>query len=112
MLRWRSDEALKIYARINDVEYADQLAKASQATVSGVRTTTLREEMLRQGLVDGQQHAALYGAWLQQAARTNVATALAGQIPVHSSDDLVRNLVGANRQLAALDSSPDDLADE
>ena len=58
MLRWRSDEALKIYARINDSDYADLLAKASQAHVSSIRTTTLREEVLRQGLVDGQQHAA------------------------------------------------------
>ena len=111
MLRWRSDEALKIYARINDVEYADQLAKASQANISSVRTTTLREEMLRQGLVEGQQHAAFYGAWLQQAARSNVTTALAQQIPVHSSDDLVRDLVGANSRLAALAGHPDDLAD-
>ena len=31
MLRWRSDEALKIYARINDYKYADRLTKASQA---------------------------------------------------------------------------------
>eukprot|EP00966_Prymnesium_polylepis_P174228 4031342-Prymnesium_polylepis.1 len=71
MLRWRSDEALKIYARINDAEYADQLAKASQENISSVRTTTLREEMLRQGLVEGQQHAAFYGVWLHQAARSN-----------------------------------------
>ena len=34
MLRWRSDEALKIYARINDFKYADWLTKASQAKVS------------------------------------------------------------------------------
>eukprot|EP00966_Prymnesium_polylepis_P273059 6308008-Prymnesium_polylepis.1 len=63
--------------------------------------------MLRQGLVDGQQHAAFYGAWLalQQAARSNVTADLAAQIPVHSSDDLV----GANRQLAALAGHPDDL---
>eukprot|EP00966_Prymnesium_polylepis_P181904 4213928-Prymnesium_polylepis.1 len=109
MLRWRSDEALKIYARINDSEYADLLAKASQATVSSVRTTTLREEMQRQGLVDGQQHAAFYGAWLQQAARTNVTADLAAQIPVHSSDALVGDLVkakGWRRSPAAPTTSP------
>ena len=111
MLRWRSDEALKIYARINDSDYADLLAKASQVHVSSIRTTTLREEMLRQGLVDGQQHAAFYGAWLQQAARSSVTADLASQIPVHSSDDLVRDLVGANRQLAALAGHPDDLVE-
>ena len=31
MLRWRSEEALKIYARIYDSKYADWLAMASQA---------------------------------------------------------------------------------
>ena len=36
---------------------------------------------------------------------------LASQIPVHSSDDLVRDLVGANRQLPALAGHPDDLVE-
>ena len=40
MLRWRSDDALKIYARINDDKYADELEKAACARVSSVRTTT------------------------------------------------------------------------
>ena len=40
-----------------------------------------------------------------------MTTDLAQQIPVHSSDDLVRDLVGANSKLAALAGHPDDLAD-
>ena len=40
LLRWRSDEALKIYARINDATYAGWLSAAGQSMVSSVRTTT------------------------------------------------------------------------
>lgn len=66
MLRWRSDDALKIYARINDYKYSDWLEKAGLATVSSVRTTTgaLRAAALAQGEThpghteDGAAHAA------------------------------------------------------
>ena len=58
MLRWRSDEALKIYARINDSTYADHLAQASQATVSSVRTSSLAQMMRESGTAPGQQHTA------------------------------------------------------
>ena len=40
MLRWRSDDALRIYARINDYKYSEWLDRAAVATVSSVRTTT------------------------------------------------------------------------
>ena len=40
MLRWRSEDALRIYARINDFKYADWLTAAGQADVTSVRTTS------------------------------------------------------------------------
>ena len=40
MLRWRSDDALRIYARINDYKYSEWLDRTAVATVSSVRTTT------------------------------------------------------------------------
>ena len=40
MLRWRSDDALRIYARINDYKYADMLDKAAGSSISSIRTTT------------------------------------------------------------------------
>ena len=40
MLRWRSDDALRIYARINDYKYADWLDKAAGSSISSIRTTT------------------------------------------------------------------------
>ncbi len=84
MLRWRSDEALKIYARINMEPYADNLARAGQAKVDSVRTTTLAEAMRAHGLVDGQQHAAYADAWLRQAYKAKVTAEHAKAIPTHS----------------------------
>ena len=40
MLRWRSDDALRIYARINDYKYADWLDKAAGSSISSIRTAT------------------------------------------------------------------------
>ena len=40
MLRWRSEDALRIYARINNFAYADWLTSAQGASVSSIRTTT------------------------------------------------------------------------
>ena len=39
MLRWRSDEAVKIYGRLNPTEYSDLLSEAMRADVASVRTT-------------------------------------------------------------------------
>ena len=63
LLRWRSDDALKIYARINDTTYAGWLSAAGQSMVSSVRTTT--------SAVDSLSHAPEHGslaAAMQQAA--------------------------------------------
>ena len=46
MLRWRSEDALRIYARINDFKYADWLSAAQGASISSVRTTTAAVDML------------------------------------------------------------------
>ena len=40
MLRWRSEDALRIYARINNFVYADWLSSVQGASVSSIRTTT------------------------------------------------------------------------
>ena len=41
LLRWRSAEALAIYARIDVKDYRDWLVKASTADILSVRTTNL-----------------------------------------------------------------------
>ena len=72
MLRWRSDDALRIYARINDSKYGDWLGLAQEATVSSVRTTTASAlaESLRTAdpaPENGHRLAAFQTYWLEQA---------------------------------------------
>ena len=69
LLRWRSDEALKIYARINDTTYAGWLSAAGQSMVSSVRTTT--------SAVDSLAHAPEQGS-LAEAMKEAAAAAEAG----------------------------------
>ena len=105
MLRWRSDEALKIYARINDFKYADWLTKASQAKVSNVCTTTLAENMKERGLVDGSNHAAFYDSWLRLAAKATFTASSADRIPLH---DVVLRLHRSQKELLLLAEQEDD----
>ena len=46
MLRWKSEDALRIYARMNDFVYADWLSSAQGALISSVRTTTSATDAL------------------------------------------------------------------
>ena len=92
LLRWRSEEALKIYARMNDNDYANHLSNAALAKVSSVRTTTLADEIARQGLSPDEAHTAFHGAWLALAARSTINPDMSSQCPVHTSDDLVSSL--------------------
>ena len=108
MLRWRSDEALKIYARINDYKYADWLTKASQAKVSNIRTTTLAENMKERGLVEGSNHAAFYDSWLRLAAKATVSDTSAERIPLHESADVVLRLQRSQKELLLMAEQEDD----
>ena len=79
MLRWRSEDALRIYARINDFKYADWLSAAQGATISSVRTTTAAVDMLSQPpdpgtLAGSMRDAALAGV---TAATSTSATSTA-----------------------------------
>ena len=111
MLRWRSDDALKIYARINDEKYADDLEKAANARVSSVRTTTstargLLHEMA--ACAGGHVHsreAGFQGYW--QAVAASIAEdsmASPADIPVVDADVCVSEL---HTSLAALTVTAD-----
>jgi len=87
LLRWRSDEALKIYARINDATYAGWLSAAGQSMVSSVRTTTSATDSLAHapepgslaGAMQEAAHAAEAGsseAGFQDAWRKRAAAAV------------------------------------
>ena len=102
MLRWRCDEALKIYARINDSKYADQLSMASQANVSSIRTTTIKENTLARGFVDGQRHAAFYDTWLLSASKAKVTDDMALRTPVHDSMGMMTRVHHSQKDLMSL----------
>lgn len=103
MLRWRSDDALKIYARINDSTYADWLTLAASATVSSVRTTTTSALAARLRTAPpapgaGDRLAAFQAYWLEQArtAAAPDADVLAGLSAIEIDD---------SRRVAALDGA-------
>ena len=68
MLRWRSEDALRIYARINNFAYADWLTSAQGASVSSVRTTTGIVGQLAAAPEPGTVAGALREAVAMQAA--------------------------------------------
>ena len=96
MLRWRSTEALRIYARMNDATYSKWLSQASAATVSSTRTTTAAElarEAEERGAINGSAEAAVTESWLRRAARAGgIHANLVAQCPVHDADDVVAAL--------------------
>ena len=105
MLRWRSDEALKIYARINDSKYADWLHLASAATVSSVRTTTVSSlaDALRSAPPmpgAGDRLAAFQQYWLAQARAVPMDTSF-----VEQSHGLEGIELDDARRVAALDGA-------
>lgn len=105
ILRWRSDDALKIYARMNDAHYADWLSKAALADVSSVTTGTMRHAKEGPGIIAGSEVQAFQGGWLQRASdippaafsRVNL-----GNLPEISSDQRIAAIRGASAQLLAM----------
>jgi integrase len=92
MLRWRSDDALRIYARINDSKYAEWLTLAGAAEVSSVRTTTTdvvrRMETTAATAAGG---AAGFGDhWMEAAAASDATFDRAMAAPQHDADSFVR----------------------
>ena len=68
MLRWRSEDALRIYARMNDFKYADWLTSAQGAVISSVRTTTSATDALSRAPDPGTLAGAMRDAAQEQAA--------------------------------------------
>ena len=54
MLRWRSEEALRIYARLNAERYGELLLRAVHADISSVRTTNAHRSIV----IDADDQAA------------------------------------------------------
>ena len=78
MLRWRSEDALRIYARMNDFKYADWLTSAQGATISSVRTTTAASSSAAESLSRPPEPGTLAAAMRDAAEQQEAGTAEAG----------------------------------
>jgi hypothetical protein len=96
MLRWRSDDALRIYARINGFKYAEWVDSAGSATIASVRTTTAADSLadMMQTTANGPTATAEAGFvdwWLARAQNTasDETVAAHANIPRTNADDAV-----------------------
>ena len=85
MLRWRSDEALRLYARLNDTAYATWLDEAADSVVDSIRTSNMPQLVERQGFAQQQQ-------WMSQVAVADEKFFDPSQTPQHTLDDEVIEL--------------------
>ena len=86
MLRWRSGESLRLYARINDFEYLTWVDAAGNARVDSIRSSNVG----RLAAADHEDQQ-----WLRAAAVADVGTVSPDRLPELSHDDTVAGLVGA-----------------
>jgi integrase len=104
MLRWRSDDALRIYARINDYKYAEWLQRAAVAEVSSVRTTTQamvqRMEIAAVGATRCRE-AGFQAHWMEAAAAADGDFADGPRPPRTDNDDVVAEMRGDMATLLA-----------
>ena len=82
MLRWRSDESLRLYARLNDATYATWLDSAGDATIDSIRTSNVRT-LAEAAIADEQRR------WLRDAAVADERSFDPAATPRHTHDELV-----------------------
>ena len=94
MLRWRSDEALRLYARLNDADYATWLDAAADATVDSIRTSNVAT--LAEAAAAERQRE-----WLRKTAVADERGFDPSATPAHTHDDIITDLQSAVGGLAA-----------
>jgi hypothetical protein len=105
MLRWRSDEALKIYARMNDAEYGTWLDVASAADISSIRTANLPA-------LYSPEQATATALLLEGAVTADVHAVSVARRPVVDADGLMGDIASGMRGLMAAAATADEAADE
>ena len=95
LLRWRSDEALRLYARLNDTAYGTWLDKAATADVASIRTSNIAS-------AEEAQRAEEHRLWLRQAAAASADRFDPSKTPAHTLDDTVLEFQGAAAAMQAL----------
>ena len=91
----RSEESLRIYARLNDTTYATWLDSAADAAVDSIRTSNM--PALAEAAAAEQQRR-----WLTASAAADATSVSPADTPQHTHDDLVAELYGAAPRLATL----------
>ena len=107
MLRWRSDEALRLYARLNDTTYATWLDASGTAEIESIRASNI-------ATVAESQRAQEQRDWLRRSAIASDSDPRfdATALPRHSHDDEVADMQSAGNGLAAAAAAADVAADE
>ena len=107
MLRWRSDEALRLYARLNDTTYATWLDASGTAEIESIRASNI-------ATVAESQRAQEQRDWLRRSAIASDSDPRfdATALPRHSHDDEVADMQAAGNGLAAAAAAADAAADE
>ena len=95
MLRWSSDDALKLYARINSVDDADWRDRAAVAAVDSVRSGTLTA--MRPAMGSAEERADV----LERAGQADVAAVDPADVPRVDIDAAVGQLQTAQPRLEA-----------
>jgi hypothetical protein len=98
MLRWRTDEALRIYARLNDFEYGTWLDVAASASISSVRSANLPPVTGSAAELAAREQA----AWLAEAAGADTRGVAPGDRPIVDCDDVIGAMADGVRMLERL----------
>ena len=101
MLRWRSEEALRLYARLNDTTYATRLDTAATADISSIRASNI-------AAVAEAEAAQEQREWLRKTAVASEHMFDPSKVPEHTHDEAILEFQRTAGPLAALAAQPDD----
>ena len=99
ILRWKTDAALRLYARINAEVYQGWLTQAGGVEVTSVRTTSLPS-------------SSIVGRWLAAAEAADESSVDPTRIPAVDVDEQVARMTrGLDRMWRVANASPDEIID-
>ena len=95
MLRWRSDEALRLYARLNDATYATWLDEAATADVNSIRSSNIPAAAEAQRAEEQRE-------WLRRSAAASATHFDPARLPQISHDETVAEFQAGITAMQAL----------
>ena len=94
MLRWRSDEALRLYARLNDTTYATWLDDAATADIESIRSSNIATAAEAQRAQEARE-------WLRRTAVASADIFDPARVPAHTHDESIAEMRDASSALQA-----------